>query len=254
MTKDPLVITTESYRSEWQQLAPNLISLKRTHLYKDAFETVDTFGNYDLYAYAHLNKGDLIIKTHGKTHEVSGLVSIFIPAFSVIHWKIFSKNIQWNAYISNQIFSKDHSSVCLFSTALTNPKSVSEITTWIKSHNPYFIFNDSNPVDDPATEAKKYIDDNFQDIVEISELANRFKLSTSQISKVFKKRYGISPVEYRSKLRVFQSMYDLLTQSKEVVDIAFSSGFNDLSRFNKQFKKITNSTPSKFKFNNSQKD
>lgn len=250
MTKEPLVISTDSYKSEWQLLAPDLISLKRTHLYKNDFETIDTFGNYNLYAYAHLNKGDLIIKTQGQTHEVSGLVSIFIPAFSIIHWQIFSKNIEWNAYISHQSFSKDDSCVSLFNTTLTKPNSVSEIASWLKSNKPYFIFNKSKSNNDAASDAKKYIDTNFQDCIEIADLANRFNLSASQLSKIFKKSYGISPVEYRSKLRVFQSMYDLLTQNKEVVDIAFSSGFNDLSRFNKQFKKITNSTPSKFKFNN----
>lgn len=248
MIKEPLLITTSSYKSEWQKLAPDLISLKRTHLYQNNFETVDTFGNYNLYAYANLEKGDLNIKINGQTFEASGLVSIFIPAFSVIHWQIFSKNIEWNAFISHQNFSTLYNEVSLFNKCLSKPNSVTEITKWLQANKPDFIFENPNPTQDMAQAVKEYMDNNFQDAIEITNLAARFNLSASQLSKVFKKRYGISPVEYRSKLRVFQSMYDLLTQDREVVDIAFSSGFNDLSRFNKQFKKITNSTPSKFKF------
>lgn len=248
MIKDPLVITTDSYKSEWQKLAPDLISLKRTHLYRNDFETVDTFGDYNLYAYAQLNKGDLKVKINGITQDTSGLVSIFIPAFSVVHWQIFSKNIEWNAFISHHNFSKAYKSVSLFSQALLKPSNVSEISEWLTTNTPNFVFDNTHPTNDIAELVKDYMDANYQDVIEISEVAARFNLSTSQLSKIFKKRYAISPVEYRSKLRVFQSMYDLLTQDKEVVDIAFSSGFNDLSRFNKQFKKITSSTPSKFKF------
>jgi len=43
-------------------------------------------------------------------------------------------------------------------------------------------------------------------------------------------------------------MFDLFSKDGSVIDIALDTGFNDLSRFNKQFKTITKTTPSKFKF------
>lgn len=247
MNSKPLIVQTVSYTSEWTKLAPNLISLKRKHLYSKNFETIDTFGDFNLYAYAYLNKGDLKIKVHDLEQEVYGLVSIFIPKFSIIHWKIFSPGIEWNAFISREALYPSKNNICIYKNALLSPKDTKEITRWLESEKMEFIFN-QNMESSVVKNIKNYIDINFQDSIEISDIAQKFNLSSSQLSKIFKNKYGLSPVEYRSKLRVFQSIYDLLTQEKEVVDIAFNSGFNDLSRFNKQFKKITNTTPSKFKF------
>lgn len=61
-----------------------------------------------------------------------------------------------------------------------------------------------------------------------------------------KKDFGITPVEYRSRLRI-SSAIEHLVYGTTILETSFSVGFNDLSRFYKQFKKITLLSPGKYK-------
>ena len=73
-------------------------------------------------------------------------------------------------------------------------------------------------------------------------------MSTSHFHKQFKNTLGISPIDYINSEKIRFSK-KLMKEKKDfrVSEIAFKSGFNNTSYFNRQFKKMELMTPHQFK-------
>jgi AraC-like DNA-binding protein len=82
----------------------------------------------------------------------------------------------------------------------------------------------------------------------VETLANKANMSSSHFHKQFKNTLGISPIDYVNTERIKFSK-KLITEDKQrsITDIAFLSGFNNVSYFNRQFKKQVLVAPSKFR-------
>ena len=95
----------------------------------------------------------------------------------------------------------------------------------------------------------KYIKDNLtnKDIT-VDILAKKAYMSTSHFHKQFKNTLGISPIDYINSEKIKFSK-KLIKESKNLrmSEIAFKSGFNNTSYFNRQFKKMELMTPQQFK-------
>jgi AraC-like DNA-binding protein len=93
-----------------------------------------------------------------------------------------------------------------------------------------------------SLEAKRLIDDNYLIFPAIGRIAERLKISHEHLSRCIKKDYGVSPSEYLHRLRVAEATFRLST-GEEIIDISMDVGYNDLSRFYKQFRKATHTSP-----------
>lgn len=73
-------------------------------------------------------------------------------------------------------------------------------------------------------------------------------MSTSHFHKQFKNTLGISPIDYINSEKIKFSK-KLIKESKDLrmSEIAYKSGFNNSSYFNRQFKKTEMMTPQQFK-------
>ncbi|MGJ5642171.1 AraC family transcriptional regulator [Formosa sp. S-31] len=95
----------------------------------------------------------------------------------------------------------------------------------------------------------KFIKDNLtnKDIT-VDILAEKACMSTSHFHKKFKSTLGVSPIDYINAEKIKFSK-KLIKESKDfrVSDIAFKTGFNNISYFNRQFKKLELMTPLQFK-------
>jgi AraC-like DNA-binding protein len=71
-------------------------------------------------------------------------------------------------------------------------------------------------------------------------------ISASSFSAFFKNAYKMPFKEYLLNIRVGYAC-KLLTENKyNISEVAFQSGFENISNFNRQFKKIKGITPSQF--------
>ncbi|MFD2540936.1 AraC family transcriptional regulator [Lacinutrix gracilariae] len=111
-------------------------------------------------------------------------------------------------------------------------------------NDPLQIFNDTR-----IGTVIKYIKDNLtnKDIT-VDLLAEKAHMSTSHFHKQFKNTLGISPIDYINSEKIKFSK-KLIKESKDfrMSEIAFKSGFNNTSYFNRQFKKMELMTPQQFK-------
>lgn len=95
----------------------------------------------------------------------------------------------------------------------------------------------------------KYIKENLTDKkLDVSILANKAHMSTSHFHKKFKDTLGISPIDYINEERIKFSKQILSKENNiQIRNVAFKSGFNSVSYFNRQFKKHELIKPSQFK-------
>lgn len=113
------------------------------------------------------------------------------------------------------------------------------------------IINDPNQVfnDTRIGTVIKYIKDNLTNKdISVDLLAKKAYMSTSHFHKQFKNTLGISPIDYINSEKIKFSK-KLIKESKDfrMSEIAFKSGFNNTSYFNRQFKKMELMTPQQFK-------
>jgi AraC-like DNA-binding protein len=92
----------------------------------------------------------------------------------------------------------------------------------------------------------KYLEEHFQGRVDVHEVASLSHLSTPAFCRYFKKSTGMTFTEFVNQFRVGQSK-KILIQNKSVTDACYESGFENLSHFNKTFKKLVGENPSAFR-------
>ena len=90
--------------------------------------------------------------------------------------------------------------------------------------------------------AKRLIDENYAVYPSIARVAERLKVSHAHLSRRFKQDFVMPPSEYLHHLRAADATFRL-SLGQEIIDISHEVGYNDLSRFYKQFKKKTSTSP-----------
>jgi AraC-like DNA-binding protein len=89
---------------------------------------------------------------------------------------------------------------------------------------------------------KRLIDDNYLIYPSIVRIAKRLGVSHEHLSRQFKRDYGLTPSAYLHQLRIADATHRL-SLGEEIIDISMGVGYNDLSRFYKQFRKATRTSP-----------
>lgn len=100
---------------------------------------------------------------------------------------------------------------------------------------------------DLAEQIAHYIREHYRQMISMETLANLFHYSTHYLSRVFKRKYGCSPMEFLVQTRMNGAKALLAEADVAVRDIAANIGYTDLYYFNKLFKKQTGMTPAQFK-------
>lgn len=94
--------------------------------------------------------------------------------------------------------------------------------------------------------ALEYLHKNFQRGVSMKEMIRVTNMSNTAFSMAFKKTYRLTFKEYLLNIRVGYACKLLTEASLSISQIAFNCGFENISNFNRQFKKLKGLTPSHF--------
>lgn len=92
-----------------------------------------------------------------------------------------------------------------------------------------------------------YIHSNYSKEISVGDLAEQNYMNSSNFSRLFKNSVGISIIDYLKKIRINKAK-DLLESSyKSISEIALEVGYKSENLFYKDFKRIENITPSKYR-------
>ncbi|BCS84192.1 MULTISPECIES: AraC family transcriptional regulator [Prevotella] len=96
---------------------------------------------------------------------------------------------------------------------------------------------------------KNYISKNYMDEIRLSTLADMAGMSPSAFSRFFKLHTGRNLSEYIIDIRLGYASRMLVDTARSISEISFNCGFNNLSNFNRIFKKKKECSPSEFREN-----
>ncbi len=91
-----------------------------------------------------------------------------------------------------------------------------------------------------------YVFDNLEQEISLEIIAEKVHMSKSSFCKYFKKRTKTTFTEYINGLRIAKASKLLSESDLTISEVCFTSGFNSLSYFNRQFKKRKNISPTAY--------
>ena len=94
---------------------------------------------------------------------------------------------------------------------------------------------------------KNYIEENFNFDFAVSEISKVFNYNEKYLGKVFKAKTGYTIKEYINYRRVDMAKDMLKATNLSVIEISLKVGFNNVTYFNKIFKRLTNLTPMEYR-------
>lgn len=95
--------------------------------------------------------------------------------------------------------------------------------------------------------AIRYLEQHYREHVQLAELAEVCKLSSTQVNRLFQRLLRMSPTEYLLAMRLQEARRLLTSTELPVSAIAVNTGFFDQSHFTKRFRKLTGMTPTQFR-------
>ncbi len=98
-------------------------------------------------------------------------------------------------------------------------------------------------------EVYKYVVENFNSKMKLEEVASKFNMTVISFTRLMKQHTGQSFVDFVNEIRLGHAARNLIETDKSIADICFECGFNNISNFNRIFRKHKSVTPSEFRDN-----
>ena len=98
-----------------------------------------------------------------------------------------------------------------------------------------------------AAAMKRYADEQYTDSITISELSATYRKNEKYLGRLFKREIGLSFGEYVLTKRLKKAEKLLKTTNEKIIEIALECGFDNISYFNRVFKKKNGVSPSEYR-------
>jgi AraC-like DNA-binding protein len=93
----------------------------------------------------------------------------------------------------------------------------------------------------------EYMKQNFDKPLTLGDVAKLANMSEASFSRFFKQRTGINFIDSLNEIRLGHASRLLIDTTQSIAEVAYNCGFNNISNFNRIFKKKKNTTPKDFR-------
>lgn len=93
-------------------------------------------------------------------------------------------------------------------------------------------------------EANSWIKQNYRQNFKVEELAEQWNMSVSQFHQKFKNAVGMGPLQCQKRLRLTEARRLMLDEGKNATEAAFGVGYESLSQFTREYRKMFGYPPS----------
>ena len=105
--------------------------------------------------------------------------------------------------------------------------------------------NDDKSGMDKIRNSVSYISEHYSEDTSVHELAAMSNMCVSNLEKLFKKHFGMSPTAYRNKIRINHAK-NLIMGGFSISEAAQMTGFSDYFYFSRVFKRFSGCSPGSF--------
>ena len=92
--------------------------------------------------------------------------------------------------------------------------------------------------------ANSWIKQNYRQSFKVEELAEQWNMSVSQFHQKFKNAVGMGPLQCQKRLRLTEARRLMLDEGKNATQAAFDVGYESLSQFTREYRKMFGNPPS----------
>lgn len=131
-------------------------------------------------------------------------------------------------------------------TLLNLLKTLSTKSSFEKLSNYGYRNADSDAKMSRMNEIFRFINLNYDKKITLKELADIANMVPQAFCTYFKSRTGKTPVEFVNEVRITHACNMLCAEDINIEKICYDTGFNSISNFNKQFKKVIGMSPKEF--------
>ena len=124
-------------------------------------------------------------------------------------------------------------------SSIKNIKKLSGIT--------YSPIHRSDKYSSKISEVTSYILNNYTEPISLEQVARFADMTPNSFCRWFKKSVGNTFVTYLNSLRIEKACQYLWQTDWAISETAYKTGFDNISHFNRTFKKIKNTSPSAFR-------
>ncbi|HHT89549.1 MAG: AraC family transcriptional regulator [Bacillota bacterium] len=108
-------------------------------------------------------------------------------------------------------------------------------------------FYPEGPVHQKIHNIVRFMGENYQQMLSLSDLAERFFVSPAYLSRAFKRVTGLTLTEYLNTVRIKEAQRLLRQSNSTVSDVALQVGFSSHTHFGRTFKQMTGLSPIKYR-------
>ncbi len=133
--------------------------------------------------------------------------------------------------------------------------SLMKLIHYFIEHHLYVKGNQRISTDKSTLQMKKiinYIEEHYSEKITLETLSLYAGISEYHLAHTFKKCTGQSPIEYINHYRLSLAANRLIETDEQIIIIAIDTGFNNISYFNRIFKKRFGVTPREYRNNHSE--
>lgn len=242
-------VNSSTYLTNYRFHGRDLAYFDRLQYYTEPRIELDVFGRFFGLAIVNLSEGQLAIGRNGSKIPLTGPHILWLPPHSIVEWHLSNTAFRWGSYMGRGDIPAELPSEPIAIKTSLHPsfKSESELFSWVANREDGFRIGKIEAANNLARTLKDLVDKNFEQNTSIAEYAEKLHVHHCTLSRSFQKAYGQSPIAYRNKKRVFEAMAIILLEGERALTVCHKVGFEDISRFNKQFRRQMNATPSQYR-------
>lgn len=93
----------------------------------------------------------------------------------------------------------------------------------------------------------QYINTHYTEPLMLKDMASLYNISCEYLSRLFKKKLGLTFKEYLYSIRLTHACRLLAHTEKNILDISMEAGFPDMRAFSQQFDRVYHTTPKEYR-------
>jgi len=101
------------------------------------------------------------------------------------------------------------------------------------------------------TRARDILHDHFAENLTIAQIASLVDMHPIRLATAFRQQYRCTIGDYRRRLRIEFACRELTNTRASLTEVALAAGFADQAHFSRTFKRLTGTTPAKFRAHSS---
>ncbi|QDU71705.1 helix-turn-helix domain-containing protein [Mucisphaera calidilacus] len=101
----------------------------------------------------------------------------------------------------------------------------------------------SRPIDPRIDRVCRFVNDRINEELTQREVAAMIRMKPTSFSRLFKRAMGKTFIEYVHELRIANACRGLVESDDPITDVCFRSGFNNVSNFNRVFRRLVGVSP-----------